>query len=74
MALDISPTNMDFYESGGSVDTVTIASPTDITVETDMSGEGEAWKRTMHMVLSDAGQTLTIDDGKGGIRKHCPAT
>lgn len=73
MALDISPTSLDFYESNGSVDAVTITSPSDITVQTDMSGEGEQWKRTQHMVLTDSGQTLTIDDGKGGVRKRCPA-
>ena len=73
MALDISPTSMDFYESSGSVTSVTVNSPTDVTVDADMSGEGEKWKRTMHMVLTDAGQILTIDDGKGGVRKRCPS-
>ncbi len=72
MQLDIAATQMSFFESGGTVKSVKINSPTDIVAEVAMAGEGETWTSKMHMVLTDDGKTLTIDEGKAGVRKRCP--
>ncbi|EGF90403.1 hypothetical protein ABI_34240 [Asticcacaulis biprosthecium C19] len=72
MKLVIKPKELEFYESSGSVQSVTMASPTDITAVAAMSGEGEQWQRTLRMELGDSGKTLTIDGGVGGVRVRCP--
>ena len=71
MQLDIAATEMSFFESGGTVKSVKVTSPTDIVAEVAMAGEGDTWTSTMHMVLTDDGKTLTIDEGKAGIRTRC---
>lgn len=72
LKLDVAPKGLQFYESSGTVETVSITGPTDITVVADMSGEGAQWQRTLRMVLGDSGKTLTIDGGTGGVRIRCP--
>lgn len=72
MQLDVDATKMSFFESGGTVKSVKVNSPTDIVAEVAMAGEGDTWTSTMHMVLSDDGKTLTIDEGKAGVRMRCP--
>ncbi len=72
MQLDIAASEMSFFESGGTVKSVKVNSPTDIVAEVAMAGEGETWTSKMHMVLTDDGKTLTIDEGKAGVRKRCP--
>jgi hypothetical protein len=71
MQLDVTPTELSFFESGGTIKSVKVDSPTDVVAEVAMSGEGETWDKSMHMVLTDNGNTLTIDEGKGGIRVRC---
>ncbi|ESQ89817.1 hypothetical protein ABAC460_10975 [Asticcacaulis sp. AC460] len=72
LKLEIAPKDLQFYESRGAVETVSIAGPTDITVVAEMSGEGAQWQRTLRMVLGESGKTLTIDGGTGGVRIRCP--
>jgi hypothetical protein len=72
LKLTVTPARLQFYESGGSVETVSIAGPADITVGMLMSGEGETWQRSLRMVLSEDGKSLTIDGGIGGVRIRCP--
>jgi hypothetical protein len=71
MQLDITATELSFFESGGTVKNVKVNSPTDVVAEVSMSGEGETWQKSMHMVLTDNGNTLTIDEGRTGIRVRC---
>lgn len=71
MQLDIAATELSFFESGGTVKSVKINSPTDIVAEVAMAGEGDTWTSSMHMVLTDDGKTLTIDEGKAGVRTRC---
>jgi len=71
MRLTIEEKALRFWESGGEVKAVTVATPDDITAQVAMSGEGEQWDKTLHMVLSNGGNTLTIDDGKTGVRVRC---
>ena len=72
MQLDITPTGLSYFESGGRVKSVKVNSPTDVVAGLAMSGEGEAWEKSIHMVLTDDGKTLTIDAGEGGVRVRCP--
>jgi hypothetical protein len=72
MQLDITATGLSFFESGGNFKSVKVNSPTDVVAQVSMSGEGETWESAMHMVLTDKGNTLTIDEGKGGVRVRCP--
>lgn len=71
MQLDITATELSFFESGGNVKSVKVNSANDVVAEVSMSGEGETWEKSMHMVLTDGGKTLTIDEGKGGVRVRC---
>ena len=72
MKLTITPTAVRYWESSGDLIAVKIVSADDITVNVLMTGEGETWRETSHMALSDGGNTLIIDDGKGGVRVRCP--
>ncbi len=71
MQLDVTPTELSFFESGGTIKSVKINGPTDVVADVAMSGEGETWEKSMRMVLTDNGKTLTIDESKGGIRVRC---
>lgn len=71
MQLDVTPTALSFFESGGTIKNVKVNSPTDVVADVAMSGEGETWERSMRMALTDNGKTLTIDEGKGGVRVRC---
>lgn len=71
MQLDITADSLSFFESGGQVKSVKVNSLSDVVAQVSMAGEGETWERTMHMVLTDNGNTLTIDEGKGGVRVRC---
>lgn len=72
MKLIITQTELAFWESAGRISGVTVKASDDVTVQADFSGEGEQWQRRLHLVLSADSQTLTIDDGKGGVRIRCP--
>lgn len=72
MQLDITATELTFFESGGHIKRVKVNGPYDVVADVAMSGEGETWERPYHLVLSDDGNTLTLDEGKSGIRVRCP--
>lgn len=69
MKLIVTQTELTFWESSGQISSVTINGPDDVTVKAAFSGEGEQWKRDLHLVLADSGQTLKVDDT---TRVRCP--
>lgn len=69
MKLVITQTEMTFWESAGQITAVTVNGPGDVTVKAAFSGEGEQWQRDLHLVLSDSGNKLTVDDT---TRVRCP--
>ncbi|MDC7681709.1 hypothetical protein PQU92_00325 [Asticcacaulis sp. BYS171W] len=71
MALSILATQMDFWESRATVSHVKIVGPSEVSVDADFQGEGEAWRRSLRLKLSADGQYLTIDGDEGGARKRC---
>lgn len=72
MALTITGDTLRFYESEGRVEAVDIASPRDATVEADFTGEGESWRDTRRLALSENGDTLTITiAGTSSTRVRC---
>jgi hypothetical protein len=56
--LTISPDKLVFYESKGIVNKIAKHSPYDITLELDMTGEGQSWTSTTHLVLDAASTQL----------------
>lgn len=78
LRLEIGADRIEFYESLGTVGTVTIESPDSILVDLAMEGEGEKWAVQNRYRLSNDGKTLTPsaakDDSVPPIpRKRCPA-
>ena len=69
MKLVVTQTELTFWESSGQISSVTINGPDDVTVKAAFSGEGEQWDRDMHLVLTNNGQTLKVDDT---ARVRCP--
>jgi hypothetical protein len=62
-----------FHESSGKVVTVTAHGPRRLSVVADYQGEGESWRSTRELELSDDGATLTISgDGTRLVRVRCP--
>lgn len=59
LKLEIRPTEIEFYESLGTVTSVEVENPQSIVVALDMSGEGETWELTNRFVLSENGTVLT---------------
>lgn len=71
MKLTVEPRRVAFYESGGRIESIKINGPNDIVAEVAMSGEGETWQKTMHMVVTEDSKTLTINNGELGVRVRC---
>ena len=69
MKLVVTQTELTFWESSGQISSITINGPDNVTVKAAFSGEGEQWKRDLHLVLADNGQTLKVDDA---ARVRCP--
>lgn len=69
MKLVVTQTELTFWESSGQISSITINGPDDVTVKAAFSGEGEQWKRDLHLVLADNGQTLKVDNA---ARVRCP--
>lgn len=59
LRLEIRPSEIEFYESLGTVTSVEVENPQSIVVALDMSGEGETWELTNRFVLSENGTVLT---------------
>lgn len=71
--LTVSPTELRFHESIGTVREVTATAAGTVTVEADYQGEGESWRSTRELRLGDGGATLTISgDGTRLVRIRCP--
>ncbi|MGB7418656.1 MAG: hypothetical protein WA918_05705 [Erythrobacter sp.] len=59
LRVEIGARSITFYESIGSVERVTANASDAVTVALDMQGEGETWKDTLILTLSNEGETLT---------------
>lgn len=59
-----------FWESEGLIDSVSVNSPTSITVSGRFSGEGHTWEDRVSLNLSSTGEELTVGDFK---RSRCPS-
>jgi hypothetical protein len=71
--LRVSAREFRFHESIGTVRAVTAAGPSEIVVDSDYQGEGEAWRSSRRLVLD--GEKLTISgDGTSIVRIRCPAS
>lgn len=57
--LTVEGDRLRFYESVGTVTTLTIATPTQVTAELKFEGEGQSWRRTTQYSVSNDGKTLT---------------
>lgn len=70
--LAVSARELRFHESAAIVRSVTIDSRDSIHVAGDYQGEGESWKATRQLRLSDDGSKLTITgDGTELVRIRC---
>lgn len=71
MRLIVDSTTLRFHESRGTLTSITLNTPGDIAAQAAMAGEGEKWDRPVRLVLSPDSNTLTLDDGAGGVRVRC---
>jgi hypothetical protein len=58
-SLTVHEERVDFYESRGSVLSVTVARPLEIELELELTGEGQTWRAVTRFVLSKDKRTLT---------------
>jgi hypothetical protein len=71
--LTVSPTELRFHESIGTVRQVTTAGAEAASVDADYQGEGESWRNLRVLRLGDGGKTLTISgDGTRLVLVRCP--
>lgn len=78
LRLEIAADRIEFYESVGTVGSVTVESPDRILVDLAMEGEGEKWTVQNRYALSNEGKTLTPSNARDDSiqpipRKRCPA-
>jgi hypothetical protein len=77
--MEVSATQLTFYESVGTLDDVETSGPTSLSAEFDFTGEGMEWERDMTMTLEDDGDTLirreSGEDAMPGPQRYtkCPA-
>ena len=72
--LTVSPTELRFHESIGTVRRATVTGVDTVTVEADYQGEGESWRSNRELRLGEGGATLTISgDGTRLVRVRCPS-
>lgn len=69
--LQISASEVHFYESESRVREVVVNGPHEITVVFDMSGEEQTWQASYQFTLSSDGSRLS-DSGGGPPRYRCP--
>ena len=67
--LRVEPRQIWFFESHAVVGAVTVHDPRDVTVAGRFSGEGDTWQGRVRMVLSPAGDALTLGES---TRRRCP--
>jgi hypothetical protein len=71
--LTVTPDELRFHESIGTVRKVTPAGPETLSVEADYQGEGESWRSVRELRLGAGGSTLTVSgDGTRMVRVRCP--
>lgn len=72
--LTVSPTELRFHESIGTVRQVSAAGAGSVRVEADYQGEGQSWRNAHELRLADGGASLTVSgDGTSFTRVRCPA-
>lgn len=74
--MEISPEILRFYESRGTVKSVTIASPEKVTADVAFSGEGQTWEKAVTLILANKGETLVREESEtpAPLRyQRCPA-
>jgi hypothetical protein len=70
--LVISPRELRFHESIGTVRRVAAAGGSSIAVTADYQGEGERWRGEQRLRLSGGGRTLTLTgEGDRHVRVRC---
>ena len=70
-SLTISEDRIDFYESRGKVLSVNEASPLQVEVEIESTGEGQTWRHLRRFVLSQDKRTLTDTTNSAFSRVRC---
>ncbi len=71
--LTVSADELRFHESVGSVRSVAPTPSGAIRVEADYQGEGQSWRSSRDLLLSEDGSKLTISgDGTSMVRTRCP--
>lgn len=74
--LTVTGDTLRFYESRGTVDTLTMESSTRVRADLDFEGEGQTWEKTATFTVADGGKTLvrTESDPALNLRySRCPA-
>lgn len=73
--LVIEPSRIMWWESSGPVTRVAVHGPREITLTSELSGEGEAWTATTRFVLGEDGSLAATDVSSGGTltRLRCTA-
>jgi hypothetical protein len=72
LELQITPKELIFHESVGTITLVTPQEGGKVTIDAAFTGEGQSWTRRLEMRASADGQTLTIaNDGQAVVRKWC---
>jgi hypothetical protein len=67
--LEITGTELRFYESRGTLGAVTESSESRIAGEFDFEGEGQTWQRLVILEAIDGGRTLTRREAGDGATK-----
>jgi hypothetical protein len=67
--LEITDSELRFYESRGALGAVTESSESRIAGEFDFEGEGQAWQRLVILEAVDGGRTLTRREAGDGATK-----
>jgi len=62
--MEISPEMLRFYESRGTVKSVTVVSPEKVTADVGFSGEGQTWEKVVTLILADNGAVLVREESE----------
>ena len=72
LELTVTPDQLLFHESVGTVKDVQAEEDGRAVVKADFTGEGQSWTRTLALRLAEDGKALTIvNDGTAVTRKRC---
>jgi len=70
--LNVDARTLRFHESIGEVRSIAVETPRAISVVADWQGEGESWRNTHRLGLSEDGGTLTVaGEGTNLVRVRC---